>query len=141
MAQVDKKRMLDKIRVIQDCIYKLDVLSQLSVDDFTSDFKNFDSAKYNLQIAIEAMIDIGNHIISRKGLGTPKTYRDTFEILHKGEVIPKEDTATYKLMARFRNRIVHFYDDVDDKEVYNILQNNLGDFNSFIEHVNRFINQ
>ncbi|MDD4568691.1 MAG: DUF86 domain-containing protein, partial [Tepidanaerobacteraceae bacterium] len=93
MTQIDKKRILDKIRVIQDCLSKLDVLSRLSVDEFTSDFKNFDSAKYNLQIAIEAMIDIGNHIISRKGLGTPKTYRDTFEILHKGQVVPKEDAA------------------------------------------------
>ncbi|MGB4130399.1 MAG: DUF86 domain-containing protein, partial [Tepidanaerobacteraceae bacterium] len=114
-------------------------LSQLSVDEFTSDFKNFDSAKYNLQIAIEAMIDIGNHIISRKGLGTPKTYRDTFEALHKGNIIPKEDLATYKLMARFRNRIVHFYDEVDDREVYKILQNNLADFSSFIEHVSKLL--
>jgi uncharacterized protein YutE (UPF0331/DUF86 family) len=58
MAQIDKKRILDKVRVIQDCLFKLDVLSRLSLDEFTSDFKNFDSAKYNLQIAIEAMIDI-----------------------------------------------------------------------------------
>lgn len=140
MTQIDKKRILDKIRVIQDCLSKLDVLSRLSVDEFTSDFKNFDSAKYNLQIAIEAMIDIGNHIISRKGLGTPKTYRDTFEILHKGQAYSKEDAATYKLMARFRNRIVHFYDEVDDRKVYNVLQNNLGDFNSYIEHVNILLN-
>lgn len=140
MPQIDKKRVLDKIRIIQDCLSKLRILSRLSVDDFTSDFKNFDSAKYNLQIAIEAMIDIGNHIISREGLGTPKTYRDTFEILHKGKIIPKEDLATYKLMARFRNRIVHFYDEIDDREVFNILQNNLGDFSSFIEHVNKLLN-
>ncbi|WP_273701903.1 type VII toxin-antitoxin system HepT family RNase toxin [Tepidanaerobacter acetatoxydans] len=139
MAKIDKKRILDKIRVIQDCISKLDVLSQLSIDEFISDFKNFDSAKYNLQIAIEAMIDIGNHIISRKGLGTPKTYSDTFEILHKYKVIPKKDAVSYKLMAKFRNRIVHFYDDVDDGEVYNILQNNLDDFNSYIEHVNKLL--
>ena len=45
MAQIDKKRILDKVRVIQDCLFKLDVLSRLSLDEFTSDFKNFDSAK------------------------------------------------------------------------------------------------
>lgn len=98
MAEIDKRRVIEKIRIIQECLNKLRTLSQLSVDEFTSDFKNFDSAKYNLQIAIEAMIDIGNHIISRKGLGTPKTYRDTFEALHKGNIIPKEDLATYKLI-------------------------------------------
>lgn len=139
MAEIDKRRVMEKIRIIQECLNKLRTLSQLSVDEFTSDFKNFDSAKYNLQIAIEAMIDIGNHIISRKGLGTPKTYRDTFEALHKGNIIPKEDLATYKLMARFRNRIVHFYDEVDDREVYKILQNNFPDFSSFIEHVSKLL--
>lgn len=139
MAEIDKRRVMEKIRIIQECLNKLRTLSQLSVDEFTSDFKNFDSAKYNLQIAIEAMIDIGNHIISRKGLGTPKTYRDTFEALHKGNIIPREDLATYKLMVRFRNRIVHFYDEIDDREVYKILQNNLGDFSSFIEHVDKIL--
>jgi len=139
MAQIDKKRVLEKIRIIQECLNKLRTLSQLSVAEFTSDFKNFDSAKYNLQVTIEAMIDIGNHIISRKGLGAPKTYRDTFEALHKGNIIPREDLATYKLMVRFRNRIVHFYDEIDDREVYKILQNNLGDFSSFIEHVDKIL--
>jgi uncharacterized protein YutE (UPF0331/DUF86 family) len=58
MAEIDKRRVMEKIRIIQECLNKLRTLSQLSVDEFTSDFKNFDSAKYNLQIAIEAMIDI-----------------------------------------------------------------------------------
>lgn len=130
---------MDKINVIQICLTKLNVLSQFSIADFISDFKNFDSAKYNLQIAIEAMIDIGNHIISRKGLKTPKTYSDTFEILFNGNILPKKDVGTYKLMARFRNRIVHFYDEVNDKEVYQILQNSLDDFESFIRHINKIL--
>ena len=85
------------------------------------------------------MIDIGNHIISRKGLKTPKTYSDTFEILFNGNILPKKDVGTYKLMARFRNRIVHFYDEVNDKEVYKILQNSLDDFESFIRHINKIL--
>lgn len=139
MTEIDKKRILDKIGVIENSLSKLKTLSQISIEEFISDFKNFDSAKYNLQTAIEAMIDIGNHIISRKGLGIPKTYRDTFEIMHKSQIITQKDADIYKLMAKFRNRIVHFYDEVDDKEVYGILQNNLGDFYSFIQQINKLI--
>lgn len=58
--------------------------------DYGLVLKYFDSAKYNLQTAIEAMIDIGNHIISRKGFEIPKTYADTFEILHKNGIIEKK---------------------------------------------------
>ncbi|WP_264357896.1 DUF86 domain-containing protein [Carboxydothermus hydrogenoformans] len=43
-------------------------------------------------------------------------------------------------MAKFRNRIVHFYDEVDDIEVYRILQSNLGDFDSFILQINNLHN-
>jgi uncharacterized protein YutE (UPF0331/DUF86 family) len=91
MPEIDIKRVLDKIRVIEDSLSKLKTLAQLSLDEFISDFKYFDSAKYNLQTAIEAMIDIGNHIISRRGLGIPKTYADTFEILQKSGIIAKKD--------------------------------------------------
>ncbi|WP_422446107.1 type VII toxin-antitoxin system HepT family RNase toxin [Thermoanaerobacterium sp. DL9XJH110] len=139
MPEIDIKRVLDKIRVIEDSLSKLKTLAQLSLDEFISDFKYFDSAKYNLQTAIEAMIDIGNHIISRRGLGIPKTYADTFEILQKSGIIAKKDADIYKLMAKFRNRIVHFYDEVDDKEVYRVLQNNLGDFDSFIQQISKLL--
>jgi uncharacterized protein YutE (UPF0331/DUF86 family) len=42
-------------------------------------------------------------------------------------------------MARFRNRLVHFYYRVDDKEVYDILKNNLLDFENFIESIELFL--
>ncbi|KYO67302.1 type VII toxin-antitoxin system HepT family RNase toxin [Thermovenabulum gondwanense] len=139
MEAIDKKKILDKIQLIQKNLLKLKTLAQLPQEEFTSDFRYFDSAKYNLQTAIEAMIDIGNHIISRKGLGIPKTYVDTFEILYKNGIIEKKEADTYKLMAKFRNRIVHFYDEVDDKEVYKIIKYNLKDFESFINQMNKLL--
>lgn len=139
MQIIDKKKIMDKIQLIEKNISKLKILSQLSLEEFTSDFRYFDSAKYNLQTAIEAMIDIGNHIISRKGLGIPKTYGETFEILYKNGIIEKKEADIYKLMAKFRNRIFHFYDEVDDKEVYKIIINNLEDFESFIRSINKIL--
>ena len=43
-------------------------------------------------------------------------------------------------MAEFRNRVVHTYDRVDEYEIYDLLQNNLGDFRGFIEEILEFIN-
>jgi uncharacterized protein YutE (UPF0331/DUF86 family) len=34
-----------------------------------------------LQTSIEAVIDIGNHVISREGLGIPRTYAETIDLL------------------------------------------------------------
>ena len=35
-------------------------------------------------------------------------------------------------MVKFRNRAVHLYDQIDDAEVYRILQENIDDFDKFI---------
>ncbi len=39
--------------------------------------------------------------------------------------------APLRAMARFRNRLVHLYWDVDDELVYEYLQTSLGDFDRF----------
>lgn len=53
MAEIDKRRVMEKIRIIQECLNKLRTLSQLSVDEFTSDFKNFDSANRTCKLPLK----------------------------------------------------------------------------------------
>ncbi|MEM5813437.1 MAG: DUF86 domain-containing protein, partial [Candidatus Aenigmatarchaeota archaeon] len=104
-----------------------------------SDFKYYDSAKYNLIQCIEAIIDISNHIIARKKLGNPKTYSETFEILGKNNIIPENYVKNYKKMAKFRNLLVHFYAEVKDTEVYKILKENLEDIEQFTKIIEGLI--
>ncbi|HOL55339.1 MAG TPA: DUF86 domain-containing protein [bacterium] len=139
MREIEKGRVLEKLNIINDSLLKLEELASLSIEQFMSDFRNYDSAKYNLIKAIEAMIDVGNHIIARRGLGIPKSFSETFEILGNNGIVSKDSVETYKAMARFRNRLVHFYYRVDDKEVYDILKNNLLDFENFIESIELFL--
>lgn len=38
-------------------------------------------------------------------------------------------------MAKYRNRLVHFYAEIAAEEIYRILQNDLGDFDIFLSAV------
>ncbi len=38
-------------------------------------------------------------------------------------------------MARFRNRIVHVYWDIDLNDIYEILEDDLEDFNRFVKEI------
>ena len=87
------------------------------------------------------MLDIANHIIARHSFEIPKRNADSFIILCKHGIFNREMQATYVAMARFRNRIVHMYDDVDNREVYRILQEHLNDHYSFIRDIVRYIEQ
>lgn len=81
------------------------------------------------------MISIGNHIIARLGLRNLKDFADIFNILEDANIINAESAKIYLTMARFRNRIVHIYWDVDLDEVYKIMEHNLIDFERYIKDI------
>ena len=137
---VDKEKIRTKIQIIEESLKKLNLLEQVEFEEFVSDFRNIETAKHLLQVSIEAMVDIANHIIARLRLKTPKSRRDSFLILQKEGVIDEISVKKYILMTKFRNRVVHLYYDVDSKEVYEILQQDLGDFKSYIRQVVKFLN-
>ncbi len=68
-CDLDQDRINDKTTFILNNLYKLKFLKRLPKEEFNEDFRNVDSAKYALQVSIEAMIDIANHIIARNRLG------------------------------------------------------------------------
>ena len=114
-------------------------LKALSKADFLSDQHKISSAKYNLIVAIEGMIDLCNHVIAKNGFRTPEDYADTFEVMTERGAFNKEFTTTLIQMARFRNRLVHIYWEVDDNELYGILKSRLPDIKTFLESFGRFI--
>ncbi|KRQ87640.1 hypothetical protein ABG79_00441 [Caloramator mitchellensis] len=135
ILNIDFEKIKQKIIFVEDNLRKINELKRLSKDEFLKDFRNIDSAKYLLQTSIEAMLDIANHIIARNRWGKVETNRDSFEILSNKGIIDKKDIEKYFLMAKFRNRIVHMYIDIDDETIYGILINNTDDIKRFIENI------
>lgn len=133
--KIDEDKLENKIILINKNLDKLKELKKLSRKDFLADYRNYDSAKYNLQTSIEALIDIGNHIISRKNWGVPETNADTFRILAEKDVISKNKLSDFVAMSRFRNMVVHLYQEIDEEEIYRIIENNLEDFTYYIKRI------
>lgn len=129
------RRMVSSMRV---AVRQLVDLSGLEEKDFLDDSHKISSAKYNFIFAIEAAIDMGNHIISQNGFRA-EDYADTFSVLGEYGVVSDEFAKELRKMARFRNRLVHIYWEVDDKQVYNIMQANLGDFKAFLDGISSFL--
>jgi len=138
-AGINHKRIAEKLKFIRANLKKLKELAELEKKDFLSDYRNFDSAKYNLQAAVEAMLDIAAHIISREGYTSPDTSADSFRILADEGIITEDMLLKFVKMTKFRNRIVHLYDQIDEEYIYQIINNNLSDIESFVDLiVNRY---
>ena len=54
-------------------------------------------------MAIEACLDIANHIVSYEGFREPADNKDTFQVLCEQKIINEELTVNLKKMAQFRN--------------------------------------
>ena len=134
-----KEDIQTKIDVILDNLEKLKSLKTKTNEDFTSDFRNVDSALYRLQTSIQALLDIGSYIIASLGLKTPNTNAEIIEILSEANYIPKDRAETYKKMSQFRNRIVHLYNHIDTEALYNILLNELSDIKDFYTNLLKII--
>ncbi len=106
-------------------------LKEISKEEFLSNFKNYFTAQRALEISINICIDIGNHIVTLNDKEKPETFTDIMKILAKCEIINDELETQFTKMVRFRNLLGHFYLEIDNEVIYNILQNNLGDFNAF----------
>ncbi|MDD3269502.1 MAG: DUF86 domain-containing protein, partial [Syntrophomonadaceae bacterium] len=82
-----------------------------------------------------AMIDIANHIIAREGLGVPQSYHDAIKILTREGYLQNDKEATFQAMIRFRNRAVHMYDEIAEREIYRIIGEHLGDFQAYMDSI------
>jgi len=97
-------------------------------------------AEYHLHRALEGVFNIGTHILSRIPGGKADEYRQVAQNLGKFNIVPN-DFADNNLtkMAKYRNRLVHLYDQVTVRETYDIIKNNLGDFDIFLSAIKKVL--
>lgn len=113
-------------------------LARKDIEIIRTDPHLLSSAKYNLIVAVESAIDLSNHLISKNGFRVPEDFSDSFRVLAEQGIL-NQDFVEEKLinMARFRNRLVHQYRAIDTDLLYNILQNELEDFEVFLNQVTK----
>lgn len=132
---VDQDRLASILANLQGYLKKLRLLATLPEDKFLQEFTNVESAKRLLQVSIECCLDLAHHIVAERGYRTPNDYYDTFVVLYENGVIPEDFLPILRRMVGFRNRLVHLYWEIDDRMIYQILQENLGDFETYIHYI------
>lgn len=139
MPLFDREKMVRLSSELRKSVQRLHALRTLSPDQFQSDPDKVGSAKYHLIVAIETCIDMCNHLISRNGYRVPEDYGDTFKVMTEAGALDASFSEDLKKMVKFRNRLVHLYWQVDDKQVYDIIQDRLDDFKRFLDSMSRFL--
>ena len=135
----DREIVRDRCVRIRRYVGDLRSWSELTLDDFLRNRERQYAVLHALQLAIEACLEIGSHICSADGLGVPASYAETFDFLERAGVVDSTLARDLRAMARFRNRIVHFYWEVDSEEVYRIVTERPRDFDRFLKAVELYL--
>lgn len=140
MAVVDKNQILRKLTELETHLKEIKEFSTISVETYKEDWKTQRIVERTLQIMIELCIDIAEHIISDDHMRLPTTYSDTFKVLVENHVIDQSLFNIMEKMAKFRNVVVHQYENIDVTIVVSILGKSLKDFVEYKDAILIYLN-
>jgi len=128
---VSLEKIVQKFQQLDEFFGMLRKISKISIDEFLKDKITIGSAKYYLQVSIECCLDVTNHIIASEHFRAPKDYADSFMVIEEEGLISPELGQRLRQMAKFRNRLVHLYGEIDNAYVYKFIKEDLKDIEKF----------
>jgi uncharacterized protein YutE (UPF0331/DUF86 family) len=94
--------------------------------------------KYTFVTAIEACVDVAQHICATAGWGPPADNGDAVRLLGEHGILTAELAISMRKAVGFRNVLVHDYIEVDDSIVVGRLKS-LGDLEEFVRQVAAYV--
>lgn len=139
ISKLNLDKIYENIDLVGNFLEKLRRIAELSLEDYFADEKNPAATESFLRRCIEAIFDIGRHILSKSFAFRALEYKEVAKKLGEKEIVSPVYSETLIKIAGYRNRMVHFYKKIGDKELYTILHNDLGDIEKFLEEIRNFL--
>lgn len=125
------KIIADRLEWIRRMIASIRALPLNSLAEFMADPRTSAAAESYLRRCLEALLDLGRHILA-KGFGRAAVeYKAVARELREVGILSSEEVRLLAQMAGYRNRLVHFYHEISEEELYEICTRGLTD----IEHL------
>ena len=85
-------------------------------------------------------MDLGRHILA-KGFGCGVSeYEEMVPAVGEERVLNSLERVRFKTLAGYRNRMVHFYHEISDKELFEICSSQLSDITYVAEAIKMWVN-
>ncbi len=138
-TRLDGRVIADRLQWVDSMVVGIRALPLESLGAFIADPRNVAAAESYLRRALEALLDLGRHVLA-KGFGQPvPEYKDIPRQLRRFDVISDTDSARMVILAGYRNRMVHFYAEISRDELYEICAQQLDDVLASAEAIRQWI--
>ena len=92
-----------------------------------------------LQLAIQAVLDVASHIVSDERLPEPSSNAALIAALTQRGILDSALGTALAAAAKFRNVLVHAYADVDPAIVRDVVEHHLQELDAFVVCVRDFL--
>jgi uncharacterized protein YutE (UPF0331/DUF86 family) len=123
-----------KLALLSQQVLKLEKsLEKVSFSEFKESWILRSMAERALQVAAEIIIDVAERILALEKSGPAATAAEAVESLVRLGVLKAAEP--YTEITRFRNLIVHQYEEIDPVILFDLAKNRLNDLRKFRDEV------
>jgi uncharacterized protein YutE (UPF0331/DUF86 family) len=138
---INKQFINERLLLIHSFLKELQELAILDQNSFLSHKRNVAAAESFLRRTLEAIFDIGRHILAKTDhIDLSTEYNSIVRGLIEIGIVDKKLGETLIQLAGYRNRLVHMYNIISDKELFQVIQSNMKDIENFVSEVKKYLN-
>jgi len=132
---VDHDLVLRRLALLETYVSQLAPYRNIEVTAYRADWKTQRIVDRTLHLAIEACLDVADHLVADRRLRVPETGAESFEILAEAGLLSAELGSALASMVGFRNILARDYARIDSEIVIRVLRTDLQDFERLREAV------
>lgn len=139
MTPVEVAVVRRKLGIMMESLRSLEPIGRFSLEEYRDRLYERKATERLLQEVVEAAVDINTYLTVQLGEPAPEEYYTSFLKLTDLGVLPRELAEELAPSAGLRNRLVHQYDELDDRLVLEAVRSVQELFTRYIRAVEEFL--
>lgn len=139
--EIDREVVRSRLAALVEYLQELERLQALSYEEYSGDFRNRRTVERLLQLIIEAACDVNAHIVVKKNQRPPADHHFSFVRLAELGILSGELGQDLARSVGLRNRLVHEYESIDDRIVFESIQPALKQYHSYVSIIQAYLEQ
>ncbi len=136
---MDNNLLTKKLELFKEYYDKINRLIVEETDVLSQDELKYHTLERLFQLLVDCSVDINIHLLKEKTGKVPDDLQSTFIELGNAKMLDEKFAKKMAPVVGLRNRIVHRYDTLNNKDFINLLKSNLADFDQYFNIVRKLL--
>lgn len=139
---IRKQFITDKITIADEYLTKArEIFDTMTDEKITGSELHLHTLERYLQLIVDAVLDINNHLIKELDLELAKDLKGTFQILADNNILQKEFVQKISGVVGLRNQIVHQYEKIDSQKFISDFRKHNDDFDEYFRQIISYLDK